>query len=510
MNKNRMEIQSNRKITKDWNTLRNLPQVFVNANALTDICFIIAFMNDIKITFYGGVETVTGSKHLIETPNGYRILLDCGLFQGKSEKDPNRQFGFDPRTIDCLILTHAHVDHCGLIPKLVKEGFKGYIYCTPPTLELTKIMLEDSAKIQELDIEFVNKRRYKKGLKPLSPIYTIEDAKACFDYFYEVNYHEFFKINDEMDLYFTDAGHIIGSACVNLYHRKDSPQEFRITYTGDIGRAVDKILKSPETLPNPHVLICESTYGDKTHRPSQDSILFDIVHETCVQNKGKLIIPAFSVDRTQEIIYALDRLKNQGLLSRIPVYVDSPLSIKATYIMKRFSEYFNQNIKEYMQKTDGDAFHFENLYYVTERSDSKKLNEAQGPMIIISASGMAEAGPVKHHIMHSIENPRNTILFSGHCTPESLGGKLIAGHKEVIIFGERHKVNARIEKIEGYSAHADKMEILEFLSPLDKSLLQQIFLVHGETETAEVFQAFLIKNGFRNVTVPKLKQSFWV
>ncbi len=467
-------------------------------------------MKNIKITFYGGVETVTGSKHVIETPNGYKILLDCGLFQGKSDKDPNRQFGFDPRTIDCLILTHAHIDHCGLIPKLVKEGFKGNIYCTPPTLELAQIMLEDSAKIQELDIEYVNKRRAKKGLKPIAPIYTIEDAKASFEFLFMVNYNQFFKINDEVDLYLTDAGHIIGSACANLYFHRNTPHEFRITYTGDVGREIDKILKSPEILPNPNVLICESTYGNKTHRPSQDSILFDIVYETCIKNKGKLIIPAFSVDRTQEIIYALDRLKTQGLLPRIPVYVDSPLSIKATYIMRRFSEYFNQDIKEYMQKTDGDAFHFDNLYYVTERSDSKKLNEAQGPMIIISASGMAEAGPVKHHIMHSIENPKNTILFSGHCTPESLGGKLISGQKEVVIFGEIYKVNARIEKIDGYSAHADKLELLDFINPLDKNQLQLIFLVHSETETAECFQTFLIQKGFQNVIVPKLKQSFWV
>lgn len=467
-------------------------------------------MNKIKITFYGGVETVTGSKHLLETPKGYKILLDCGLFQGKSEKDPNRQLGFDPRTIDCLILSHAHIDHCGLIPKLVREGFKGNIYCTPPTAELTKIMLLDSAKIQELDIEFVNKRRTKKGLKSISPIYTVEDAKACFDFFYDIDYHQFFKINEEVDLYFTDAGHIIGSACINLYYQKGTPDELRVSFTGDVGRESDKILKSPERLPNPNVLICESTYGNKIHTPSQDNILFDIVYETCVKNKGKLIIPAFSVDRTQEIIYALDRLKTQGLLPRIPVYVDSPLSTKTTALMRQFSQYFNEQIKEYMQKTDGDAFHFDNLYYITERQDSKHLNEAQGPMIIISASGMAEAGPVKHHIMHAIENPKNTILFSGHCTPESLGGKLIAGHKEVVIFGEIYKVLARIEKIEGYSAHADKLELLNFLNLLDKNQLQSIFLVHGETETAEVFQAFLIKNGFNNVIVPKLKQSFWV
>ncbi len=473
-------------------------------------CLLFRFMNNIKITFYGGVETITGSKHLLETPNGYRILLDCGLFQGKSDKDPNRQFGFDPRTIDCLILSHAHIDHSGLIPKLVKEGFKGNIYCTPPTLELTKIMLEDSAKIQELDVEFVNKRRFKKGLKPIEPIYTVEDVKACFDYLYSVEYHQFFRINDEIELYFTDAGHIIGSACVNLFYQKDTPQELRITYTGDVGRTLDKILRCPEPLPNPNVIICESTYGNKNHRPAEDFILFDIVHETCVKNKGKLIIPAFSLDRTQEIIYALDRLKNQGHLPKIPVYVDSPLSIKATRITKNFSKYFNEDIKDYMVRTDGDPFYFDNLYYITERSESKLLNEAQGPMIIISASGMAEAGPVKHHIMHSIENEKNTILFVGHCTPESLGGKLIAGHKEVKIFGDIYKVKARIEKIEGYSAHADKNDLLDLLDNLDRNQLKQIFLVHAETNVAEIFKSVLILHGFSNIILPKLKDSFYL
>lgn len=467
-------------------------------------------MNNLKITFYGGVETVTGSKHLIETPKGYKILLDCGLFQGKSEKDPNRQFGFDPRTIDCLILSHAHIDHCGLIPKLVKEGFRGKIYCTYPTYDLSKIMLEDSARIQELDIDYVNKKREKKGLKPILPIYTVEDAIASFDFFYPIGYHEIIPINNEILLYFTDAGHIIGSACVNLFYQYQTNEELRISFTGDIGRTVDKILRSPEKLPNPNVLICESTYGDKIHRPSQDSILFDIVYETCVKNKGKLIIPAFSLDRTQEFIYALDRLKTQGLLPKIPVFVDSPLSIKATFIMKKFSEYFNEEIKDYMQKTDGDAFHFDNLHYITDRAESKRINDMSGPMIIISASGMAEAGPVKHHIKHAINNPKNTILFSGHCSQESLGGKLLSGVKEVSIYGDVFKVEARIEKIEGYSAHADKTDLLEFLNQLNQNELKQIFLVHGETETCEVFQSILIKKGFQNVIVPKLKQTFFV
>ena len=467
-------------------------------------------MNKLKITFYGGVETVTGSKHLIESPKGYRVLLDCGLFQGKSEKDPNRQFGFDPRTIDALILSHAHIDHCGLIPKLVKEGFRGKIYCTNGTEELTKIMLEDSAKIQENDIEFVNKQRAQKGLKPIHPIYTLEDAIASFDYFYPVDYHEFIILNDELTFYFTEAGHIIGSACVNLFYHHQKEDELRISFTGDVGRSSDKILKSPEPLPNPHVLICESTYGNRNHRPSEDYLLYDIVYETCVKNKGKLIIPAFSVDRTQELIYALDRLKNQGLLPRVPVYVDSPLSIKATQIMRNFSKYFNEEIKEYIDQTDGDAFHFDNLYYVTERSESKKLNEASGPMVIISASGMAEAGPVKHHIAHAIEKTQNTILFVGHCTPESLGGKLLAGYKEVKIFGEIYKVHARIEKIEGYSAHADQSELLSFLKPLDKATLQKIFLVHGEKESCQIFQNILVKEGYQDVIVPQLKQTFWL
>lgn len=457
-----------------------------------------------RVTFYGAAGTVTGTKHLLETDSGYRVLLDCGLYQGNHPDEPNRHLGFDPRTVDVVLLSHAHIDHCGLIPKLVKEGFKGKIYCTSPTAELAQIMLEDSARIQENDIQFINKKRFKHGLPPLEPLYTTDDALACARYFVSVEYHQTIHLNDEVSFYFTDAGHIIGSACTHILYKGKK----RITFTGDVGRLNDKILKKPETFPTPDVLICESTYGNKNHRPSQDYLLFDIVHETCFRNKGKLIIPAFSVDRTQEIIYALDRLKTEGRLTRLPVYVDSPLSIKATHVMRKYSNYFNPEIKSYMDKTDGDAFHFEHLTYITDRRDSQALNDASGPMIIISASGMAEAGPVKHHIAHAIENPNNTILFAGYCTPESLGGKLLNGNKRVRIFGEFYDVKARIEKLEGYSAHADKNELLQWLSVLNPKQISKVFLVHGESDAALFLQNLLLQQGLNNVSIPQLKQSF--
>lgn len=376
-----------------------------------------------NISFHGAARTVTGSKHLITLNDGFTILLDCGLFQGMgSETDGlNRHFGFSPPDIDCLILSHAHIDHSGLIPRLVKQGFRGKIYCTPATRDLCELMLSDSGSIQESDIEYINKKRERKGQSLLEPLYTEEDAVHCLQFFETVKYGEVFQVRNGVNFSFTDSGHVLGSAAVNLTIT-ESGETTRICFTADIGRPGDQILRKPEPFPQADYIICESTYGDRLHEPVHDAEerLLRTVIETCVVNKGKLIIPAFSLDRTQELIYALDRMEHEGRLPGIKVFVDSPLSVETTRIVEKHIECFNAGIRAYMQHGDKRPFYFRNLHFITKVDDSKALNKLKEPCIIISASGMAEAGRVKHHIKNNIESDRNTILLVGYCTPSSL------------------------------------------------------------------------------------------
>lgn len=411
------------------------------------------------------------------------ILLDCGLFQGMgSETDPlNRSFGFNPAIIDHLVLSHAHIDHSGLIPRLIREGFNGTIHCTPATYDLCELMLRDSASIQESDIEFINRRRKSKGLSLLKPLYESEDAEKSFSYFKTLPYEEWRDLGNGVSFMFTDAGHVLGSACISLVVKEQDASK-RIFYSADIGRPGDQILRSPQPFPQPDIILCEATYGDRLHEPIEGSVerLLAIVKETCVQNKGKLIIPAFSLDRTQELIYALDRLEHEGLLPPVKVYIDSPLSVNTTKVIQKHINCYNETIRDYMLEGDRNPFYFRNLHFITDVQESKKLNKRGEPCIIISASGMAEAGRVKHHIKNSIEDPDNTILLVGYCTPSSLGGRLAAGEKLVRIFGEEHPVRARIETMESYSAHADFSEIMDFLEGCNLSEVKRIFLVHGE------------------------------
>lgn len=463
-----------------------------------------------RLTFYGAAQTVTGSKHLLEIA-GKKILLDCGLFQGfkaGAEKYNNRHFGFKPSSIDAVILSHAHIDHSGLLPKLVKDGFKGNIYATPATADLCRLMLLDSAKIQEQDLKFVNRARQAKDLPPIEPLYDIEDAYQALAYFVPVEYHHDYSITDEIRFRFTEAGHILGSAAVNLT-LKDGLQTKRLTFTADIGRKGDKILRAPEPFPQADYIICESTYGNREHGPIDDlnERLLEIVRHTCIEKKGKLIIPAFSVDRTQEIIYALDQLESSGVLPVVNVYVDSPLSVEATKVMQQNKSYFNPEILEYIQR-DGDAFGFINLHYVSDAQDSKRLNNLEEPCIIISASGMAEAGRVKHHIKHNLGNPRTTILFAGYCSPGTLGYNLKNGDKKVRIFGEEYPVKAEVQSIEGFSAHADFHEIMDYLACQDKQVVKRLFLVHGEFEAQKEFKEKLIHAGFNNIEIPDLGEHF--
>ncbi|HWC52468.1 MAG TPA: MBL fold metallo-hydrolase [Chitinophagaceae bacterium] len=458
-----------------------------------------------KIAFHGAARTVTGSKHLLTLKNGKKILLDCGMFQGLGKETDmmNREFGFDPAEVDVMILSHAHVDHTGLIPKLVKDGFTGKIFCTPATRDLTEVLLQDSAEIQEDDIKYTNKRRRMEGLPLLLPLYTMDDAKMGISQLETVDYHVWFDVIDGVQAMFTDAGHIIGSACVNI-KVKENGKETNITFSGDVGRYRDAILRSPEEVPGADYIIMESTYGNSLHDQTTTTpdLLLRWIEKACLQKKGKLIMPAFSVGRTQEILYDLNQLEIENRLPELDYYVDSPLSISATEIVKKYPQYFNNRIQKIM-KTDSDPFSFTGLKYVKTVDQSKMLNFQNGPMVIISASGMGDAGRVKHHISNNIENSRNTILLTGYCEPHSLGGRLMAGDKEVNIFGVAHEVNAEIGAVRSMSAHGDYEDLCQWLACQDKKQVRQLFLVHGEYDVQRDFQQRLISKGYTDVQIPE-------
>ena len=461
-----------------------------------------------KIKFCGAANTVTGSCHLLTLDNGYKILLDCGLYQGNDEAfdDFNKEWLFDPAEIDCMILSHAHIDHCGRIPKLVKDGFKGRIISTYATRDLCAIMLVDSAYIQERDAEFLNKRRKGKQVKPL---YNLKDARKSLDSFITIGYNKWFRVAHGIQLKFRDAGHILGSASVTLKVQVDETYEKIFGFSGDIGRPNRPILKDPDPIEAVDVLLCESTYGGKEHmgHPDSKQKLLEIIEDTCVRRKGKLIIPAFSVGRTQEIVYMLDQLENQKKLPRIPVYVDSPLAVNATEIFRLHPECFDDDLNDYMQM-DPNPFGFYNLQYIRKVEQSKALNESKTPCIIISASGMMSAGRVKHHIFNNIESSRNTLMVVGYCAPNTLGGHIANRPEKVKIFGKELKVNAKVEIMNSFSAHGDTSEMIQFLKLQDKNRLKKLFLVHGEPKRQKVFKERLEDVGFNKVILPHLGQEF--
>lgn len=463
-----------------------------------------------KISFHGAARTVTGSKHIIHLHNGKKILLDCGMFQGmgKDTLGLNKDFGFEPTEISYVIISHAHIDHIGLLPRLVSLGYSGPIYCTDATEDLAKIMLVDSAKIQESDVTHINKERARQGRELAEPLYTIEDAYNVFPLIRVVPYNKPFSIDDDIELLYTDTGHILGSAAINL-KIKDEGRTKRITFSGDIGRYRDVILRSPDNFPQADVIIMESTYGDKLHENAKPIIeeMLKYIEHTCLHKKGKLIIPAFSVGRTQELLYALNRLELENRLPAVKYYVDSPLSIKATKVIKDHPECFNTAVQKIL-RSDDDVFDFKGLHLIETAEESIALNESDEPCVIISASGMAEAGRVKHHIMHGIEHSRNTILIVGYCEPQSLGGRLSAGAPEVSIFGNRYTVKAQVGVIKSMSAHGDYADMSQWLACQDPKEVQKLFLVHGEYEVQQHFKARLISKGFRDVEIPEQHQEF--
>ena len=459
-----------------------------------------------KIAFHGAARTVTGSKHLITLNNGRKYLLDCGMFQGMGPQTDvlNRDWGFTPAQVNFLILSHAHIDHCGLIPKLVRDGFDGKVFCTPATRELAAVLLEDSAGIQEDDVKYTNKRRKAEGLPYLQPLYTEEDAKRCMDRFVSVDYDTWHSIDEYVQVLWTDAGHIIGSAAVHLKIKEDG-KETHVSFSGDVGRYKDVILRPPAAFPQADYILIESTYGNSLHDPVETTpdMLFKWIDHTCGGKKGKLIIPAFSVGRTQELLYALNQLEEEHRLPDLDYYVDSPLSVAATDIVKSYPQYFNKNVQKLLG-TDKDPFMFKGLKYIKTVDESKLLNYHDKPCVIISASGMADAGRVKHHISNSIENSRNTILLVGYCEPNSLGGRLMAGAKEVHIFGILHEVHAEVGSIRSMSAHGDYEDLSQFLACQDPRQVKTIFIVHGEYDVQQAFSNRLLKKGFTDVEIPPL------
>jgi metallo-beta-lactamase family protein len=462
-----------------------------------------------KISFHGAAKTVTGSKHLITTLNEKKILLDCGMFQGlgKMTFEMNEHFGFDPMDIDFLILSHAHIDHSGLIPKLVKEGFKGKIYCSLATYDLCKVMLADSAHIQMADARFVNKIKEKQGKKFIKPLYDLEDVESAMILFETCNFNEKVVIDDEISFTLIDNGHILGSAAVHLELNEDGMRT-RLTFTGDIGRYSTQLLQDPKSFPQSDVIICESTYGDRKHDNIDNAAqqVLDAIVETCVEKRGRLIIPAFSLGRTQELVYTLNKLNLFGLLPNVKIYVDSPLSVNATDIVRKHKNLLNEQVQEFCE-TRPDPFGFDQIRYIQSKEESMALNDVDRPCVIISASGMAEAGRVKHHIKYAIGNPDNTILIVGYAEPNSLAGRLRSGEIEVSIFGSPYKVKADVKIVDSYSAHADYEEMLQYLSCQDASKVKEMILVHGEPESIKAWKNHLHGRGFRSIHIPELHET---
>lgn len=464
-----------------------------------------------KISFHGAAKTVTGSKHLISLANNEEILLDCGMFQGLDldARSLNKEFGFDPKIINYLILSHAHIDHSGLIPKLVKDGFKGPVYCTTATYDLCSIMLMDSAMIQEADARFLNKKNdFKEPL--IEPLYDKKDVEICLKQFVCLDYDQAFKINDHIKVLLTDNGHILGSASVNLTI-KELNKTTHLTYTGDIGRYKSALLKDPSPFPQADIIICESTYGDRLHEKSEDAEkeILDTILETCVHKKGKIIIPAFSLGRTQEIVYNLNKLNQHGLLPDIKIFVDSPLAVNATNIMRKYAPSLNEDVQQLI-KDSPDPFGFEYLTYINDKRESQALNSQEGPFILISSAGMAEAGRIKHHLMNTIEDKKNCILLVGFAEGKSLAGRLMNGEKKVLIFGKEFDVNAKVKVINSLSAHADYEEIIRYLSCQDISKVKELFLVHGDPDVQYAFKKRLKYEGFKKISIPSINDQFYI
>jgi metallo-beta-lactamase family protein len=459
-----------------------------------------------RIHFFGAARTTTGSMYLIEI-NGKKLLLECGLFQGRRDESVERNccFPFDPKTIDAVVISHAHIDHCGNLPNLCKQGYEGNIFCTFATRDLASIMLEDSANIQQSDAEYVSRTRAKKNLPPVKPLYTAIDAEKAIRQFVTIGYGRPIQVVDGVTATFVDAGHILGSAQV-VFDIQEGARKFRYLFSGDVGRGKDEILRDPQPVDGVDFLQVESTYGAREHVSphSADEEVAKLVRET-VQRNGRVIIPAFSVGRTQAIVYTLHRLIESKQLDPLPIFVDSPLSTNATEVYRLHPECFNETIYKFLREK-ANPFGMEHLTYIREVAHSIKLNELKEPAIIISASGMAEAGRIRHHLKNNIGNVNNLILFIGYCAEHTLGAQIQSGKPKVNIFGEPYEVRARVASLDSFSGHADKSELADYVKKIGGNI-KKIFVIHGEETQALAFgETLRSMKPNAEVLVPEYKQ----
>jgi metallo-beta-lactamase family protein len=464
-----------------------------------------------EIQFHGAVRTVTGSQHLLKV-NGRQILLDCGLYQGKRQEsyERNLHLPFNAGAVDALILSHAHIDHSGNVPNLVKSGFKGDIVCTYATRDLCALMLHDSAKIQQYDVEYLNKK-LPKGERPLQPLYSADDVTRSLNQFIGIGYERPYQLLPGIRVTFYDAGHILGSAIVALDVADEATgQDVRLVFSGDLGRYNRPILRDPSPLTAADILLIESTYGDRRHEPQEELAqkLADVVNET-YRRGGKLIVPAFALGRTQELVYRLHQLVVAGAIpADLRVYVDSPLAVDATGIYRLHPEAYDEGVAEFLlEARTRDPFGFDMIRYTRTTSESKELNALRRPAIIISASGMAEAGRILHHLKNNVEDARNTILIIGWQAQDTLGRRIVEKQPQLNILGGRYQLRARVATINGFSAHADQSELLTWVEHLQRPP-QHTFIVHGELNPGLALARQLMDRDFTNVHVPEMAQSF--
>ena len=473
-----------------------------------------------KITFLGATKTVTGSNFLVEGA-GKRFLVDCGLHQGKMEEEllNDKPFEYDVNSIDFMLLTHAHIDHAGRIPKLYKDGYRNPVYATKATVDLCEIMLPDSGHIQETENEIRNKKRKRAGQKVLlEPLYTAQDAIDCMEIFKRVNYDEIVDVAPDIQVRFNDAGHMLGSSIIEIWITEDGKQQ-KIVFSGDLGNNDIPLLASPTMIDSTDYLIMESTYGNRLHLRNDDKaeLFLNIVSET-INNGGTVVIPSFAVGRTQEILYELNKIKDQHkddpefqkkyqTLMSIPVYVDSPLAVSATEVFRKNMDLFDDEIKEFISRGD-NPLEFPGLHFTKSVDESKALNESNEPCIIISASGMCDVGRIKHHLKHNIWNPLSTILFVGYQAPGTLGRRIVDREPKVKLLGEEFAVKARIEYIEGFSGHADQTGLLSFVGSFRERIPKHIFLVHGEEDSQETLKEKIIEETGIGVSIPEYGEEY--
>ena len=466
------------------------------------------------LQFWGAAQTVTGSMHLVEA-DGHRLLLDCGMAQGrrKEKKKLNSEFPFQPEKIDAVVLSHAHLDHSGKLPMLVKKGFSGSIFSTSATRDLCSAMLADSASLQEMDARYVNRQNEKQGLPFIKPLYTLHDVARTMRLFQTVEFQRPLQILPGIKMTFKNAGHILGSASVTLEiaEGRDKKKVTALAFTGDLGRKGAAVVQDPDIIDRADVLITESTYGGRDHGPMDEARknLARVVRETA-NNRGLLIIPAFAVGRTQDVVYHLHDLMQSKEIPQMPVYVDSPLATNITEIFRAHPECYDEETEQLLMQDGGDdPFGFNMLRYTRSTEESKKLNNIRRPAIIISASGMCEGGRVLHHLRRNIGDPNTTVLFVGFQAENTLGRKLLRGDKTARIYGEEHEVRARMEKIDGYSAHADEGEMLDFINAIPNRP-KRVFVVHGEPDATAAMAAGLARLGIEDIAIPERGEKFEV